>query len=290
MAATRKTTLIAFLAAWVITFSSQPAFAKESITWMASDYPPLAIAEGPRKDMGIGDLMARLLARHLPEMDHRYERANLKRMVAELEAGHQVCVPGLIKTEERERTMHFTRLPLLLLTPVSLIIRKQDRSLYGEGDRVSLEELIRNRTLRLGLVDGISYGKEIDAIINRHKEEKHLYFDRSSGLIRGRLLMIASKRLDYTISYPWMAEYLAEELGLSGQLTAVKLRESTTPIIWHVACSKSEWGLSRIKEIDEVLLQLRPTPEYRSIAETWMPKESLSEYRRLYDEVFLAIK
>lgn len=290
MAAAWKTNLIALITASVLTLSSQSAPAKEAITWMLSDYPPIGIAEGPRKDAGIEDLLVRLVARHLPEIDHHSQRANLKRMLAELEAGHEVCVPGLIKTEEREKGMHFTRVPMLLLTPLCLIVRKEDVRLYGEGDTVSLSEVLRNPSLKLGLADGISFGEQIDAIINRYKEEKHLYLDRSTGLKRGLLRMIASRRIDYTIGYPWMAEYLAEELGLSGQFAMLKLTESTSPVIWHVACSKSEWGLARIKEIDEVLLRVRPLPEYRSIAETWMPKESLPAYRQLYDEVFLKSK
>lgn len=39
-----KRSLIALVSACVITFSSQPAPAKESITWMLSDYPPIGIA------------------------------------------------------------------------------------------------------------------------------------------------------------------------------------------------------------------------------------------------------
>ncbi len=290
MAANWKTTLSALVSACLIHFASQPATAKESITWMLSDYPPIGIVEGPRTDAGVGDLLVRLVARHLPAIDHHYQRANLKRMTAELEAGYKVCVPGLIKTEEREKSMYFTRFPMLVLTPLCLIVRKQDRSLFGESEPVSLEEVIRNPTLKLGITDSISSGERIDAIINRHRGEKHLYLDRSSGLKRGLLLMVASKRLDYTIGYPWMIEYLAEELGLSGDFAMLKLKESASPIIWHAACSKSEWGLARIKEIDEVLVQVRPTPEYRGIAETWMPKESLAEYRQLYDEVLLGVK
>jgi len=87
-----------------------------------------------------------------------------------------------------------------------------------------------------------------------------------------------------------MIEYLAEELGLSGEFAMLKLKESASPVIWHAACSKNEWGLARIKEIDEVLVRVRPTPEYRGIAETWMPKASLAEYRQLYDEVLLGMK
>jgi len=270
MAANWKTTLSALVSACLIHFASQPATAKESITWMLSDYPPIGIAEGPRTDAGVGDLLVRLVAQHLPEIDHHYQRANLKRMTAELEAGHKVCVPGLIKTEERENSMHFTRVPMLVLTPLCLIVRKQDRSLFSKSEPVSLEAVIRNPTLKLGITNGISWGERIDAIINRHKEEKHLYLDRSSGLKRGLLLMVASKRLDYTIGYPWMIEYLAEELGLSGDFAMLKLKESTSPIIWHAACSKSEWGLARIKEIDAVLVQVRPTAvSFKTISGCW---------------------
>jgi len=67
-----------------------------------------------------------------------------------------------------------------------------------------------------------------------------------------------------------MIEYLAEELGLSGDFAMLKLKESTSPIIWHAACSKSEWGLARIKEIDAVLVQVRPTAvSFKTISGCW---------------------
>lgn len=69
MATTWKTTLIALVFTCVMAFSSQPASVEESLNWMVANFPYIGLAEGPRKDTGIGDLIARMVARHLPEID-----------------------------------------------------------------------------------------------------------------------------------------------------------------------------------------------------------------------------
>lgn len=264
--------------------------AKEPLIWMSADYPPVGIEQGPLKNQGMADLITRILVQEMLNYDHKFQRANLKRILSDLETGKNVCVPGMIITEERKKKIHFTRIPIIILTPLSFVIRKEDRNKFGASQIISLEKIIQDKGLRLGLADGISGGNELDAIIDRYRHEQHLYFARGTNLVQSLLHMIANKRLDYTVTYPWMVTYFSQETGLSDQLITLKLKESRNPIIWYAACPKNEWGAALAQEIDRVLIRIRPEKRYRKILEKWMPKEILPEYRYQYDNIFLKMK
>lgn len=111
--------------------------AEDTILWMNSDFPPVGIAEGKYAGQGMANLIAKTLAEHLPNFAHTYDTSNLKRMFAELEAGNHVIIAGLIKTEEREKFIHFSNVPTAILTPASVVIRNKDAR-FGQADSVSL--------------------------------------------------------------------------------------------------------------------------------------------------------
>jgi len=57
----------------------------------------------------------------------------------------------------------------------------------------------------------------------------------------------------------------------------------------YVACSKTPWGKKLIEKINRILLEQRPTKQYRSAYERWLDKSSLESYRDLYKNVFLQV-
>jgi uncharacterized protein (TIGR02285 family) len=290
MTGNRSITFLQILSVILFAFICPNAYAMETLVWMISDYPPVGIAKGRHAGQGMGDQILRIIMPEMPGLNHRIERSNLKRMLADLETGKNVCVPGLIRTPEREKFMHYTKTPIMILTPLSLVIRKKDRHLYGKEGTVSLEEIILNKKLKLGLPEGISGDSKIDRIINMHRNEPHIYFDSSGGLISSILLMVSKGRIDYTIAYPWMVKYMSDEMGLTDDLVSLKMKESSSSIIYYVACARNAWGVARIREIDNVLGRVRSRREYRQAMEAWMPKETLPEYRQQYDRVFLRMK
>ena len=57
----------------------------------------------------------------------------------------------------------------------------------------------------------------------------------------------------------------------------------------YVACSKTPWGKKLIEKINRILLEQRPTAQYRAAYERWLDKSSLKNYRDLYKNVFLQV-
>lgn len=105
--------------------------------------------------------------------------------------------------------------------------------------------------------DGISNGKEIDAIVERYKREQHIHFARGSSLTGNLLFMVVNNHIDYTITYSWMVTYFCRETGLSDRLISLRLKESRSPIIHYAACPRNPWGAARIREINQILARIR---------------------------------
>lgn len=77
------------------------ALAKDSITWMVSDFPPYAILKGAYSGKGNPDEEIKLLQEYLPEYAHQILVANLVRRVILFKEGKKGC-GALLKTSERK--------------------------------------------------------------------------------------------------------------------------------------------------------------------------------------------
>lgn len=264
--------------------------AKENVIWMNTHFPPLGIGNGVHVDKGIGDMIAHLLAENLKNYTHTFQRANLKRILYEIEKGQNVCIAALIKNDQRSQFAHYSNIPTTIVSPLSIIINKDDVELFGNKTEVSLIKLLDDKNLTLGLPAKMSFSDEIDPILKKYKGVPNIQFFSSAQLIEPLLTLIASGRLHYTITYSSTAGFLASKLGMNGTFRSLNIIENKTPIIHYVACPKNEWGMRVTKEIDGVLKRIRHTAEYRDILEFWMIKENIEEYRKLYDEVFLKMK
>lgn len=263
--------------------------AADTIEWIIVDYPPIYINDGPEKGDGILNKITELAIKNLPEYEHKISVANINRTMVDFEQGKCVCTMGMIKTDEREKAAYFSTVPSTLLSKNKIIIRKEDRKRFGDSDTVSLEKLIQDKSLRLGLTSKISHGKEADAIISKYKSQANIFYREGKNVLEGLLQMLLLKRIDYLITLPWMAEYQLKP-GEREQLSFLAIKECPEIIMYYSLCAKTEWGQNVIKKIDAFLLKERPTPLYRSYMERWMPEGTLEDFRLMYDTEFLKIK
>ena len=273
-----------FLLIFLFAATAVPCFAKDTITWMNTDYPPIGIGSGVLENKGIVDKIAQALAQELPEYDHVYKRANLKRILCVIGNEKKACIAGLIKTNERAETIHYNNVSTAILTPLSIIVRTEDVKKFGDSQEVSLEAILKEDRFKIAVSEKISFSSEIDQLLEKYKANKNIKRMAMTNLIQNFLNMIANKRIDYTIGYPWMVEYVSGQLGMKGKFSSIPLRESKKPIIYYAACPKNEWGKSLAKKIDKALKKIRGEKEYRKIIEEWMAPASLSDYRKRYDD------
>jgi uncharacterized protein (TIGR02285 family) len=196
---------------------------------------------------------------------------------------------GLIITQERSRIGYFTKYPSTFLTPVQIVIRKEDKKLFESPRMLSLEDLLMNKSLKLGLSSKMAYGKKIDTVVEKYKAKANIFFRHGGDITEGLLRMLLKKRIDYTLAYPWMVEYMLKPEQIE-KIAFIPAKETQFPIMHYAICAKTDWGLKVIEKINAILKKERPEKRYRSFFERWLPKEEIKKYRLAYETEFLGIR
>ena len=274
------------LALFALPWLPTPAAAQGELVWLKIDFPPFYIAEGPRRGQGIGDEIVDLLAERLEGYEHQSRVASPDRIFKELEQGHGACSVAYIKTEERERVMLYS-IPDMILPPNGITIRRDLLDRFGGGGPVSLERLLGDSSLKLGVAAGRAYGPTLDPLLERLGGSQ-VHARSGDDIYRSLFQMLVRKRLDYVLGYPYEANFVAQSLGEAGTIVNLPLTETAAIYtLAHVVCPRNDWGRKVIGEIDEILRRERPTERYRRIFERWLDSAQLPAYRSAYDETFL---
>ena len=260
--------------------------AKDSVTWMLSDFPPYSILKGKYIREGRHDKVFELLQEHLPDYEHHEMVGSVTRLLSELGAGKKVCTT-LLKTAEREKFIYYS-IPMDFDPPLTVTIKRSKAILFNNTKELSFKKLIQNKQLQLGIQSGRSYGKMIDPFLEKYKGQKHIYLREGKELYEGLLKMLISDRLDYILGYPVETVYVGKMLGIEDKVINIPLKEHlNTYSLGCIGCSKTEWGLQIIEKINTILRKQRPTKHYRSIEERWLDENILESYRKAYDRIFL---
>ena len=209
-----------------------PAMAQEegSLLLLYRDKPPYSYTQD-RQPAGllIEQSRAVLAAAGLTA---RMEEAPLKRIQLELQSGDRaLCSPGWYKLPEREQYARFS-LPMSQDLPHVVLVGP--RSAAAVRAHRSLASLLADGKLRMAVVDGISYGAELDALIKRHQPAPLRATVTPLHLTR----MLAAGRADYMFmdreDYLWLSRHGE----VSRQLSALTLADMPAGLQRHMMCSK----------------------------------------------------
>lgn len=267
------------------------AAANDSVTWMEAVAPPFFIHEGEYKGQGYEDVVTDILKENLPEYNHDEMTSNLSRHYYNFKHGQKVCNVGLYKTAEREEFLHFS-IPSFFTLPTVLVIKKERLANFGGSKTVQLDALLKDGKMTIGTATNRSYGKDVDTILDKYKDQGNIFVFEGEELSRSFFHMLKLGRLDALISLPEEAIYQAEKLGLKDEIMTLTIEENQGGYdswLSSVGCSKTEWGKKIIEKINQILLAQRPTKRYREAYERWLDESSLANYRELYDKVFLQV-
>nr|WP_321465412.1 TIGR02285 family protein [uncultured Desulfobulbus sp.] len=265
------------------------ALAQENLVWMEAVLPPFFIKSGLNQEQGYGDVIAKILQKHMPEYRHEEINTNITRHFYMFKQKEQVCSVGLYRTPEREQFMYFSMPSFITLPPV-IIIKKENIHKFSKKTTVSLDQVLGNGALMIGLAKDRSYGNTLDEILKRHEGQANVVEFTGQELSLNLFKMLLLGRLDGLIGLPEEALYQAEQMGVRDQFITLTLSENLHNYDgWMscVACSKTPWGKAVIARVNKVLQEQRPTEAYRAAYERWLDPNSIAEYRRAYAEVFL---
>lgn len=279
----------------VLLFSLPPtALAEEEIIWVKRHFPPAFILEGEMAGQGIHDRTVAILQEQMPEYRHRVVLANHPRMKKMMAGNANVCRAGLYRTPLRERTMHMS-IAHILVPPHRIFIKKSllpkvRPLLEKEGyNRISLEKIIQNHPeLILGIEAQRSYGKPIDAVLNRYRTTANLSLRYESDS-RGYIKMLMADRIDGLIEIPAIFLYaLRRTKATMDNFCSLEISESRDFLLAHIGCSKTAAGQAIIERINAILRKERGTDAFRRNMEYWYDPDTLPVFREAYESVFLA--
>jgi uncharacterized protein (TIGR02285 family) len=85
------------------------------------------------------------------------------------------------------------------------------------------------------------------------------------------LRMVLSGRMDYTLEYPYVANYMASKLkpGFDTEIGSIPVKELLDHGKSSLACPNNEWGEKVTKDIDEMLDRVKYKPEYLKIMQMY---------------------
>lgn len=268
----------------------QHASGDNQITWYYANFPPVTIPDGPHAGTGFYDRITQFIIERLDGYTHDFQVANFKRIINEIRLQEPVCCATLYKTPAREDYVTFS-IPVVVVLPSGVVARKTDRaklSAYIRDDNtLSLESVLQDGNLRVGVSKGRAYTGEIDEILNRYRPSSLIEERAGKDVFQGLLAMLLAGRVDLIIGYPTEAQFVSRMFGQEDQVIFLPVAEmSQTYTLGHVGCPKNEWGQEIIEKVDLILKKHRATPEFTGYYEQWLDEDTIPAYRRITQDVF----
>ncbi|KAF0814044.1 hypothetical protein IGB42_01724 [Andreprevotia sp. IGB-42] len=260
---------------------------QREITWVLLNWPPVFIlfdgqtpAAPNELGSGMGEQQLRMMAERLPQYRHRYVRSDPQRAFGEMRRGMSLCFYPALKTEDR-RTYSYA-LPAAITTPLQLVVREDQRARIAPGPAgVSLPALLARNDLKGYVQKGRSYAQAVDTILDAPASQaKRITLPRVGHLQQ----LIDSGQVDYTLEYPYVIEYENKVARFHNDLVSVPIAELEEPVVWHVACTRNNWGKNLMRDLDPVLRELATNADWREISGQWLDPAT----QRLYHARFKA--
>lgn len=173
-----------------------------------------------------------------------------KRIWASFQNGKtNYCSLGRYKMPERDAFVQYSH-PIHTDPPQVLLV--------GEGvlpkvrAHKSLASLLADPGFELGLVDGGSYGPQLDAMISASNNQVLRRTVESSAIIR----MVAAGRMSYTIADRYGWDYLRERDPSVRRVTAYTMPDMPQSMTRYIVCSK-DVPAATMARLDKALEQLK---------------------------------
>ncbi len=258
------------------------AHAGDTITWANLHFPPWMILKGENAGQGVWDTLLKELVANLPEYDH--EMVEMKNVRYEEFARQQahVCKVYYFKTPEREEVLTYS-IPSVVFLANHVVMRKDKARELGNPASISLERLLDDTRFTGAFVEGRSYGKEIDSLLQKHKSMSHLLFRVVDN--QNLFEVLGLGRTDYTLEFPAVRSFFENDLDIHPELANIRIEGITPYNVTYVTCVKNEWGKRVIKKVDDILKRYIPTPAHREATLRWYRPAEQIELAKYYQRI-----
>jgi uncharacterized protein (TIGR02285 family) len=274
----------------VLSATPGKAHAKETLTWLLRDFPPLTIFSGPQAGRGAIDKMMPELIARMPEYNHQIMHVNRARGTQMLQDPDVfACDPTLLWTPERDKTILFS-IPTYATPGNGVTIERNNHDRFApyltEDGHLDLAALLASDTVKVGIVGERSYGPVIDKVIRTTTKPDNLILHYGNAAVGSMLQMERMDRFQAIISYWPEARFHAQQQNIPlDELEFFPVKDAPKYQFAHIGCSKTEKGRAAIEIINREMRTLRTTRLIDFYAE-WMVKkdEYLRDSKTFFDE------
>lgn len=270
------------------------AHAIERIEWALPELPPVFFYDsegrpptGPAQlGRGSGDGYLREIMLNAPGVRHEIVGMTYARAWAEMERGREICIPAVVKLDERSERAWYT--PMSPPPPMTVVVRADRvREVLGDSAVASLAALLARPELTALVPAGRAFGPEINALLAQPDVQTRIERLRySSSTQAAQMLMLG--RVDYWMEWPHVAEWQMRNLPRRPPMTWRPVLEFAVDKHLYIACTRSAAGRKAIELIDQAIRQAAREPAYRNAAVNWYPpeiRESVApRFKRFFDE------
>lgn len=165
-------------------------------------------------------------------IEYRFEPLPARRMAKTVRSRPDFCLIGNFRTPEREQYAQFSR-PLFRNRPIGILVTAARRAEIQS--RGSLAALTASPGLRLGYVDGFSYGAGIDAVVSAMSGPKVPVSAGPAEMVR----LLAAGRFDYMFADHEEWEALAQASKVpTAALAVLNFPDQPAGNTRHFMCSR----------------------------------------------------
>jgi uncharacterized protein (TIGR02285 family) len=266
----------------------------KEITWLQSATPPFHLDTSELNPHGgLCDNLVEQLIANLPTFKHSRVVMPQKRIGKNLDEGKNVCFPCMIhRTADTARATYSK--PTAVYPPFRILTTAKNATKINKkhGRPVKLVNLLIDPEF----VFGQSAARKYTPKLNEIAKNTQIY--NSASLSWGSenesktvISRINHGFIDYTIDYPFMAEYFNRE-SENNHIVSLTFEANQAPLVLGaIGCSSSapnEFGNKTIEHINKVLTEkILPSKAYQQSQRFWL-ESSFRNFNDIYQQNILA--
>ncbi|WP_159084499.1 TIGR02285 family protein [Dongshaea marina] len=284
----QRASITAFLWLLLLLISGQANASepKPRVVWADVVLPPYHhIPDGPWKNLGITDGISAMLMQQMPGFEHERKIMSGEALFNWFKKRPNVCNPAFKKTKERESFLYYS-IPSVFIPANGIAFLSKNTSHFGKKC-ASLQSLLRDPHLKIGISRERAYGKAIDNLLKANSGQLNMVRVSMGGSTDRLLEMILRERIDYALGYAVEFGFFTLQLESQSKIKFLPICEASGYTYSHIVCSKTPEGKKIIHSVNQALLKLRPQQDYRQIIERWLTPDFIPSYRTAYDRQFL---
>lgn len=262
--------------ALLLCIAAPQAWAEDKVLWVKTEWPPVFMPN----HRGFGDAaLAWLMARLPPDYTHEMRALPLPRLLRLMEDPQlTVCTSNLLRTPEREKQFLISR-DIMRMPALGLVVRSADaksfQPLLDAQGMVEFRRLLQQAALDGAVNQNRSYGPVLDGLLRDAPPDAPVArLPKTSNMVS----MLAAKRLDWLLLYPFEATWQARQEQTAPVLSVLPIAEIPTVNLGGVTCNRTPAAKRLVPAIDAILAAHPDEPWLQPMYD-WLDPETRQRVR-----------